>query len=914
MTVSDFRLLPCRAVRSWTSVFVWPLVIGCLLTTSAARAQGPPVPAFYVATNGRDSWSGQSATPNAKHTDGPFATIERARQAAASGSPPARPVQVQIRGGRYELAEPLRFDAGDSATVYAAYRGEKPVLSGGRRITGWKQTAPQRWEARLPEVAAGKWYFSQLFVNGARRYRPRVPKGGYAFVAGELPPTPENAAKGFDQFRFSAGQMRPDWHDLPNIEVLPFQIWEMSRFHIRSVDAASSTVQFTGHTQGTASWAGMHRGDRYLIENVREALSEPGEWYLDRPSGILTYLARRGEDPNRDTVVAPRIEQLVRIDNASALTFTGITFSDTNWNLPPEGHSEGQAESGMSAAIQLVGARSCAFVNCDIGHTGAYAVAIGAACRDCRVLGCRLIDLGAGGVRIGVTNGWSSTLPPDKLTRGNTVTETVIAEGGRLHPGGVGVLILNAESTRVEYNEITDFYYTGISVGWSWGYGPSGARDNTIADNHIHRIGQGVLSDMGGIYTLGVSPGTVLDHNLLHDIVSNDYGGWGIYFDEGSTGILATNNIVYDVKSEPFHQHYGTNNVVRNNILALGREAQLRRSRGDNGGQATPEQRAALSFTLRNNLIYTKGAPLFDADWNGSNFGLESNLYWSAAPKNPARFPGNRTLTEWQAAGHDAGSVVADPLFTAPERGDFSLRAGSPAVGIGFVPFRLPFTGPRTPDNYRGDAPRAFPSPPPSRPIADNFEETPVGEKPSEPLLVLNEETDFPKANIRVTDETAATGRHSLKFTDAPGQRVSYDPHLYYHPSFTEGTVTGRFALRLEPGAVFYHEWRDSASPYHSGPSIRVGADGVLTASGKPTVALPRGKWVGITITCGLGDAASGTYELRVELPGTAVPRIFKNLPCESGTAFHALTWWGFVSDGTTAGVFYMDDLSLIGK
>jgi len=365
--------------------------------------------------------------------------------------------------------------------------------------------------------------------------------------------------------------------------------------------------------------------------------------------------------------------------------------------------------------------------------------------------------------------------------------------------------------------------------------------------------------------------------------------------------VRAENNLSYRTKTGGFHQHYGKQNVVRNNIFAFDKSAQIARTRREEH----------LSFTFERNLVYWRDAALLRGDWS-DNFVMDRNLYWDASGKEPKFL--DLTLAEWQAKGRDKNSLIADPMFVNAAKDDFRLRLDSPAAKIGFVPFDLGKAGRLTKSRAAATRmpPRAFPPPPPPAPpspIADGFEETPVGDRPVGVTLI--EEADVPRAVIRVTDETAPPGggRRSLKFSDAPGQKASYNPHLFYRPGFTRGVLVGRFALRMEPGAVLSHEWRTAGSPYQTGPSIRVEADGTLTSGNKPLTRLPHGKWVTIEITCGLGASANGIWSLRVALPGRQPPQQFDDLPCSPD--FKTLGWYGFVADGQEAGVFYLDNVAL---
>ena len=894
-----------------------------LRATFLLFALGPVLPAeeWFVAPDGDDRWSGRLSAPDGTHGDGPFATLARAQQAVRAAREHASGARtVQVHGGRYELTAPMEFTPADSGTAeqpvtWRAVTGETPVLSGGVRLSGFTRDAKGRWTLTLPAVQRGEWAFNQLWVDGGRRYRPRLPRDTYHVIEAELAPSPAAMGKGFDRFRYHDGDLDPNWRNQGDIEVLAFHQWEMSRLRVQSIDAATRTLQFTGHTICAEPWTGLRTGWRYLLENVAEALDTPGEWYLDRPSGTLTYIPLPGEDLASAEVIAPRCDQLLRIAGDAAhgrfvehLHFAGLTFAHTAWTLKPEGYSYYQAEMIIPATVVASGLRDASFSDCTIIHTGGYGLELGAGCKRTTLRACVFTDLSAGGIKIG-----EGAVHEDdaQVASHNTIDNCLILAGGRVHPAGIGIWIGQSHDNRVTHCEVADFYYSAVSLGWTWGYGPSNGHHNTVAWCHLHHLGQGVLSDMGGIYNLGVSPGTTFHHNLIHDVESFSYGGWGLYTDEGSSGVTMEDNLVHHTSSSGFHQHYGRDNVIRNNIFAYGREAQVMRTRDEDH----------LSFTLERNILLAHAAPLLGGNWNGDGhrFALDRNVYWDE--DGSVDFAG-RSLTEWRKKGIDAGSVVADPQFTAPAAGDFSLKAGSPALALGFQPLDLRSAGiqpsagtpalSRFPAAERAGQPlrRAFPpkpSPPPPAAIHDGFEETQVGQKAVG--AVTSEDAAVPGATIRVVDDLAASGRHSLAFSDAPGQRNGFDPHLYYEPHFTTGPIEARFAVRLDPGAVLVHEWRTSGQPYHSGPSLRIDGEGRLTVAGRELLRIPSAQWATLTVSCRLGPEATGTWTLAVSLPGTLVPQCFSDLPCSGD--FRSLDWLGFISDATQATRFRIDDLSV---
>jgi len=713
-----------RVVRNRTRSFVRLVGVGMVLAVAITQNVKGEQPAtadkdgsgvthvdFFVSPHGNDTWSGRLSDPSA--TDGPFATLERARDAIRALRRTQGlqiSVRVTIRGGMYYLDSPLEFGPDDSGTeqapvVYSAAAGEKVVMSGGRRLENgqWGEINDRKaWVVDIPEVKEGRWRFRQLFVNGERRLRTRLPKQGEYRIESLPGYTGDFLRSPTKRFVYFGTDIQPTWRNLRDVDVIGICYWLDNRLPIESVDGRTRTVTFDRASLFALENRETKQPATYWVENVFEALDTAGQWYLDRPLGKLYYLPQSDEDMTSAEIIAPRLLRVVQVVGRQGATvhdlrFEGITFSHTEWQPPADYASSLQAGIDVPGALLFDYAERCAVTGGGIEHIGNYGIEVGVGCSDIEISRNQITDIGAGGIRVGHFFSWETDgkgmterglkrkaeMPKGPHSQRITVADNEIAHCGRFTPEAVGVFVGDNANNKVIHNHIHDMFLSAISVGSvQYVADPAEAKNNIIEYNHVHDIGHDMFYDLSAIYTCK-SPASRIRFNVVHDVNGRGTGcGLGIGHDQGSVDILVEKNLVYRCQGAWGASYESRDLTVKNNILAYATQTQLISYSGE-----FPNQ-----FVFRNNLVYyTQG--VLGASFTRYQSTFDYNLYYRTG-NSPVMF-GNKSFTEWQAGGQDTNSLVADPLFVDAAHGDFRLRPGSPAVKIGFEPWDISAVGPR---------------------------------------------------------------------------------------------------------------------------------------------------------------------------------------------------------------------------
>lgn len=581
-------------------------------------------------------------------------------------------IYVKVKPGVHSIDAPITLTGKRSRPVVFYGEGDvKPVISGGYRVGGWQRAEGGLWKTVVPEVRQTGKLFEQFFVNGESAVRARTPN-----VETFHPDTVLETGIGPGKSRlriYCAKEMLPRFANGEKPVMTAMHKWDCTRRTVDSVNVDGG--YFVVHGDSMATWKPIQYSSNIFIDNYRAALDAPGEWYLEK-DGTLYYMPREGEDMATAVCETSKTNRLLAVSGGGDITFRNISFQYAAYRMPEDGNSPQQGAVSMEAAIEIDSADNVRFENCEVMHTGASGIWMKRDCRDCTIVGCYIYDIGGGGIKVGDFN-----KPPQHPCSGITIENNIVSRVGQTLPQALGIGISHADHCKVLHNDVFDLTYSAISVGWTWGYAPTLTHDNEIAYNHLHHLGWGLMSDMGGIYTLGKSQGTRVHHNTIHDVYSYDYGGWGLYTDEGSSDITLDHNLVYGCKSGGFHQHFGADNMVLNNIFAWGITAEVRYSYFEKH----------LEYTFEHNIVYGGIRRQGDCVWGQGMSNDDWNCYWVTDGSRPTfgnyKQYTDKTLEQLQSNGHDQHSIVADPLFVDPVHGDFRFRSLKVARRIGFKPW-----------------------------------------------------------------------------------------------------------------------------------------------------------------------------------------------------------------------------------
>lgn len=570
----------------------------------------------YVAENGHDANSGA--------IDAPLRTLSAA-VALLNQIRTNVPTTVWLRGGTYLMDSPLTMTNIDRKDItFCAYPGEEPIITGAMELKGWVLTERHGqlvW--RLPYD--GRAIRALYGEEGAKRLS-RWPKEGFYQAAGPF----KKAENKFDK----QATLYVSPQDLPySLEGASLRLlhwWKDELSGIRFYDAATGMIELNRPMSMTVA-----KGDRYYLENVLGVPLEPGEWAFDEPNGYIYYAPEPGESIQETKLYAGVLEHMVFLYGASGITFDGITFTRTNWNIPLQDLEADfqQAAYDANVAVMVFRSRDIRFLRCTFRDMGSGCIRLDSDTRDVLINQCTFERIGAQALFVhGINTHDESIITQDIIFDNNHVN----GYGLNLY-NAAAVLIVHARNVDITHNEIHGGTYTAVSAGWVWGSAYNVTSDIHILNNYIYNVGQRMLSDMGAIYLLGSQPGTLVSGNVIHDVSSADYGGWGIYLDEGSSGILVTNNLVYRCSAQGFHQHMGKDNIVRNNIFALNGSGQV----GISGtGEFVLESNLlagkpyliineGLSIKQRNNIKKPDGSIFVDAEMD--NFAVSNSAEFSKA-------------------------------------------------------------------------------------------------------------------------------------------------------------------------------------------------------------------------------------------------------------------------------------------
>jgi parallel beta-helix repeat protein len=583
-------------------------------------------------------------------------------------------------------AEDTGFYKEIAAQEHTHQRLPTASISGGIPITGWTHVSANTYSATLQQPI----FVNQLFINKQRIVRTRVPTNYSDYLQYAAPlKDPTQARYGF---QYQLGQFH--YKSLTDAMVVVYHSWTTSHHYIDHLITSNNTIVFTNPSGRPIGSYTTQANRRFHIENLCEALTSNSFCFVNQTKTV-TLMTDGSYDPTKVQIITP-IKEFVMIiagENINKtvhnITIDNVAIQHSAWNIGRTQQADFQAAAFLTyAAVYIANATSIIMSDVEVSHTGSYGVWIKEGTTNINIINSLVTDTGAGGIRIGQTIN-----PVPTPTRSVNITSNEVSYGGNVFPSGVGVISHRARDIVIADNLIHHHRYTGVSVGWQWGYAPSGTSNVLVQRNYIHDIGRHILCDQGGIYTLGIQPGTVITNNVIKNVFSYAQFMWGIYLDEGSSQIVVSNNVVYNTGWASMFQHYGANNTIINNVFARASfiSPPHPHDPSPDGDIHIGLRENHRSWTYIRNIVYDtyRGSSHSAFTTSEANViaSFSDNVYYNTYG-TPLRFGSkDMSFADWQKTGQDKNSVIADPLFVGDvnQCDFFTVQAKSPAAKLGFA-------------------------------------------------------------------------------------------------------------------------------------------------------------------------------------------------------------------------------------
>jgi hypothetical protein len=511
-------------------------------------------------------------------------------------------VKIILRGGVYPPSAPILIRSEDSGTensptIIQAVPGEKPVLSGGVQVSGWRKVTEkipgllaagrgEVWTSEAPQFNGRVVEIRQLWVNDRKAIRAREPNGDNM-----------NRLLAWDRTRQETcipAALVNSLRDFSSVEMIIGQQWEIAVCRLKSVRIETNKAFVTfqqpeSKIEFEHPWPqpvmSTNGNSPFFLANTLEFLDEPGEWFQELPGGRIFYWPRADEDLAKTQVIAPALETLIQVEGSldrsvAHVQFKGIQFANTTWlrpsrsghvplqagmflldayKLSPKGTDyhrglDNQAWIGRPpAAVSVRNATQVSFEHCRFEHLASAGLDFESGATESEVVGCVFNEIGGNGIQIGkFSDEGVETHPPynpsdeREICSRIRIVNNLVTDCANEDWGCVGICAGYVRDTTIEHNEVNYVSYTGISVGWGWTKATNCMSNNRIIANHVHHVATR-MCDTAGIYTLSVQPGTLIASNSVHDIqmspyVSDPQHWFYLYLDEGSSYITVRDN------------------------------------------------------------------------------------------------------------------------------------------------------------------------------------------------------------------------------------------------------------------------------------------------------------------------------------------------------------------------------------